>query len=322
MVLAWLAVVLVGCAAPASTPSAMSSPSPTAAVSDAPLATHEATVTPSLRATPSHTADPSPSIGAIAQLQPDAIAVSRVNGLRVRSAPGTAAEQVSTMDAGTHLFVLSGPATDPADPDLAWWEVVPYDCSPVEDDPANEDCGYDPRIGWVTSGPQGVWLEPVIPDCPRKLTAENAEAFNAHVLACFGSSPIVLEGIVDYWCCRGITVGTTEPAWLAGDYSNALVARLRMGEQETGSWGPELRINPASGLALGQRGSIIRVTGHFDDPAAQTCRTTLSADERERYPDYHWASPQYAVYDCRLAFVVDAVEHLGFVPLPTHPPQG
>jgi hypothetical protein len=257
-------------------------------------------------------------------LRPDSIAVSHVNDLRMRSAPSTAADQVSTMDVGTRLFVLSGPATDPADPDLVWWEVVPYDCAAADDSPTG-DCGYDPRIGWVTSGPEGVWLEPVTPDCPSELTAENPEAFynTPELLACFGSGPIVLEGIVDYWCCRGITFGTTEPAWLAGDYSNPVVAHLRISEQEAASWGPELRINPASGLTLGERGSIIRVTGHLDDPAAQSCRTTVAERDLELNPDLRWVTnPSVAVYGCRLAFVIDAVERLDFVPLPTHAPQG
>lgn len=289
-----------------------------AGVSHRPPATQEAT------ATPSDAAEPSASARAV-QLRTDSIAVSRVNNLRVRSAPGTAADQISTIDAGTRLFVLSGPATHPAEPDLQWWEVVPYACSPIDDDPAAGDCGYDPRIGWVTSGPEGLWVEPLAPDCPRELTAENPEAFYnpPELLACFGSAPIVLEGIVDYWCCRGITVGTTEPAWLAGDYSNPLVAQLRISEQEAASWGPELRINPASGLALGERGSVIRVTGHFDDPAASSCRTAVAERDLELNPDLRWVTnPSVGVYGCRLAFVIDAVERLDFVPLPTHAPQG
>ena len=228
------------------------------------------------------------------------------------------------MEAGTLVFVVSGPATDPENTDLMWWEVVPYACSPLEGDPATGECGYDPRIGWVTSGPEATWLEPVAPTCPRELTADNREAFYSllpELLACFGDDPIVLEGIVDYWCCRGITLGTTEPAWLAGDYSNPVVARLRVSEQEAASWGPELHINPESGLTLGERGSVVRITGHFDDPAAQSCQTTLSAEERELNPEFA-APAQVAILGCRLQFVVDAVEQLDFVPLPTHAPQG
>jgi hypothetical protein len=122
---------------------------------------------------------------------------------------------------------------------------------------------------------------------------------------------------------RGITLGTTEPAWLAGDYSEWFVAKLRVSEQEAVSWGPELHVNPDSGLMLGERGSIVRITGHFDDPTARTCRTTLLAEERESYPDLPGAaSPEQAVFHCRLQFVVDAADRLDLVPLPTYAPQG
>jgi hypothetical protein len=246
--------------------------------------------------------------------------MAQVNDLRVRAAPGTAAEQISTIDAETLVFVLSGPAADPASPELAWWQVVPYACA---DDRA--DCSYDPRMGWVSTGPEGDWIRPATPDCPDSFSADEPEAFYdaPELIACFGSDPIVLEGIVDYWCCRGITLGTTEPAWLAGDYSEPAIARLRVSEGEAASWGPELHVNPESGVSLGERGSVVRITGHFDDPAARTCRTTLSAEERELNPEIAAAaSTEYAVFHCRLQFVVDAVERLAFVPLPTHAPQG
>jgi hypothetical protein len=239
----------------------------------------------------------------------------------MRAAPGTAAAQVgSILDAGTLAFVLAGPSSDPASPELAWWQVVPYACT--EDRP---DCSYDPRVGWVSTGPDADWLRSVTPDCPDAFSADDPDAFYdvPGLIACFGDAPITLEGIVDYWCCRGITLGSTEPAWLAGDYSEPFVAKLRHSVEQASSWGPELHVNPESGVTLGERGSIVRITGHFDDATARTCRTTLSAEERELYPDLQEAtSPDQAVYHCRLQFVVDAADRLDFVPLPTHAPQG
>lgn len=311
-------MLLTACAAtPASDPTPSfdlrsSHPSLTAVTS--PDATAEAT------GSPGGPAEPTASADVRTGLRPDSIAVTQADGLRVRAAPGTAAEQVSTLDAETLVFVLSGPASDPASPDLAWWQVVPYACSEER-----ADCSYEPRLGWVSTGPGADWLRSVTPDCPNAFTADNPDAFYnvPELIACFRDAPIVLEGIVDYWCCRGITFGTTEPAWLAGDSAEPLVARLRVSEQEAVAWGPELHVNPGSGLTLGERGSIVRITGHFDDSAARTCRTTFSAEERESYPErLASASPEQAVYHCRLQFVLDSVDRLDFVPLPTHPPQG
>jgi hypothetical protein len=269
---------------------------------------------------PTLTLEPSPTstTSAQASLAPDSIAVTTAEGLRVRVDPALSADQVSSLHIGTRVFVISGPATDPADARLEWWQVVPFAC--------DGGCGYEPRIGWVSSGPQKDWLFVVEPACRDSFTSADTsadpETFSpVELLACHGSQPITLEGIIDYWCCRGITVGRTEPAWLAGD---PVVARLRVSAAAgSGSWGPELHVDPDSGITLGERGTVARIVGHFDDPAAQACVTALSDDERERYPEMEWVTGvSLSVYQCRLQFVVDSVQVLDYVPLPTHPPQG
>jgi hypothetical protein len=284
-----------------------------------PVATEESGTTPV--PTPTLARSPTSATSSQPSLAPDSIAVTTAEGLRVRADPAVSADQVSSLHIGTRVFVLSGPAADPADSRLEWWQVVPFAC--------DGGCGYEPRIGWVSSGHQKDWLLLVEPACRNSFTSADTsadpESFSpVELLACHGAQPITLEGIIDYWCCRGITVGRTEPAWLAGDYSNPIVPRLRVSAAAgSGSWGPELHVNPASGITLGERGTVAQIVGHFDDPAARACVTALSNDERDRYPDMEWVTdPSLSVYLCRLQFVVDSVHVLDFVPLPTHPPQG
>jgi hypothetical protein len=250
-------------------------------------------------------------------LGPDSIARTTAEGIRLRAEPSTAAPQVNLLNEGTDVIILSGPATDTSDPALEWWEVLPTGdfC---------DDCSFEPRPGWMTTGPNKEWLLPVDFDCPASstFTAESWKASHP-LLQCFGSDPITLEGIVDYWCCRGITLGTTEPAWLAGDYTDSFIARLRTDTEIATSWGPELHLDPDSGVSLGERGTLARITGHVDDPAAHACRTTLTEDDWERNPDLRWVTTSsLAVYQCRTQFVVDSVDVLDFIPLPTHAPQG
>ena len=250
-------------------------------------------------------------------LGPDSIAITTADDLRVRADPTLSSDQVNALQSGTHVFILSGPSPDPADAELEWWEVAPIECE--------GGCGYHPRIGWVSSGPAKDWLRPIVLECPRSFTSADAGDLNPEeLLACHGDQPITLDGINDYWCCRGITLGRTEPAWLAGDYGNPMRALLRISaDADSPAWGPELHVNPASTVTLGDRGTVARITGHFDDPAAQECVTTLTADERERYPDMLWVLAQsFSVFGCRVQFVVDAIDVLDSIPLPTHAPQG
>jgi hypothetical protein len=67
----------------------------------------------------------------------------------------------------------------------------------------------------------------------------------------------------------------------------------------------DLHIAPDSGLAFPPEGSIVRVTGHFNDAAATTCVITGTADP---------VDPEAAVLGCREAFVVDAFEITGTDP--------
>lgn len=245
------------------------------------------------------------------------IARVTADGVRVRRDPGPDGDQAATLDAGTRVYVLDGPTTDPSDPSLAWWLVAPYSCE--------DGCGYDPRIGWMSSGPAGDWLVPVSVECRPTYTADDYELFwnMPELLACHGNESITLEGILDYWCCSALILSETEPAWLAGE-STSSYPRLRAGpDTDVFSWGPVLRVDPDSGVVLGERGTVGRFTGHFDDRAAQSCVATIPEDVLALNPDLaDTVSPAGTIYACRLEFVVDSIEVLDVIPLPTHPPQG
>jgi hypothetical protein len=62
-------------------------------------------------------------------------------------------------------------------------------------------------------------------------------------------------------------------------------------------------IHPESGVALpdGPEGRLVRVTGHFDDPAATTCRIGGSA------PPGFLMSPEEMIRSCRNLFVLTEV---------------
>ncbi len=297
-----LAATACGAAQP-SGESVGATPSPSVGGGSSPSA--DPTVEPSASA-PSASEEPEVSITT------DSIALTAADGLRLRAEPGQSGEQVGTLPAGVRLFVISGPEQTDDDPSLAWWEVSAFECGTA--------CG-DRSFGWVSSGPDGAWLEPAQPNCPSSFPPETLfEVAPTELLACFGNEPIELEGILDYWCCEPATFGQTDPAWLAA----WAPGRLRVSaEADSAAWGPIQHVNPASDVELGERGSVVHLTGHFDDPVAQECVTTIAPEDLELNPQLAWVTtPSLAVFGCRTSFVVDTVELLDTVLLPTPVPQG
>jgi hypothetical protein len=306
------ALALAACASPADQPSASPEPSASLATPSPPESE-----TPTPRADPSARTTAAPSAGD-PTVGLGVTAVTTADRIRVRESPSAASAQVNELEAGTRVVVISEAVADANDPALEWWYVMPSEAPCA-------GCGIDTRPGWMTTGPDRGWLRTENPDCPDS-SSFTADTWDDNywapvLLQCFGNAPLVFEGVIDYFCCPGITFGVTEPAWLARPfYDGSGGARLT---DDGLSWGPELHVDPASGVELGERGTVARVTGHVDDAAAQNCGTTVDPGDLELNPELRWVmDAPLAIWACRNSFVVDDVEVLDFIPLPTHPPQG
>ena len=70
-----------------------------------------------------------------------------------------------------------------------------------------------------------------------------------------------------------------------------------------------MRIPPESGLERPEQGSIVRVTGHFSDPASSTCSMSTFDGEQAIPVDSRTAEVL-----CRERFVVDGFDVLGTDP--------
>jgi hypothetical protein len=118
-------------------------------------------------------------------------------------------------------------------------------------------------------------------------------------LACYGSAPLTFDAV---WRGGGEVDCPTapEPAWLAcSAYSLQAFG-------DTRKLAPELfvAVPPSVRASLPKPFSNIRVTGHFDDPAAQTCRETNQPDAQSLAP------VAVIVEGCRRAFVITKVVQL------------
>lgn len=167
------------------------------------------------------------------------------------------------------------------------------------------------RVPSVTPTPRT--MEPTPEGCIPPPLGLRAVIDQQERAACYGSAELTLEahaalvgGVVD---CPG----ELEPSWLgcggqmvelfpldgsARPVDIVLAARSRSG---LSLWAV---VHPDSGIDL-RRGldAPVRVTGHFDDPAAVTCRYT-------RWPDNDPPSVEEVVTSCQSQFVITEFELL------------
>ncbi len=170
--------------------------------------------------------------------------------------------------------------------------------------PIHPDGGF---TGWLPSARDGLaTVEPVEVFCP---SAEPDAAQLAGMtpwarLTCHANDELVLEG---RWIAGsgGIVPWTGEPAWLVMPSFDRALAPADGGQPFPFVTAPDIPVDPEQFGA-----AEVRITGHFDDPAANVC--VIQAGE----PLADQPAESVRTY-CRERFVVTFVEILGPV---THQP--
>jgi len=117
-------------------------------------------------------------------------------------------------------------------------------------------------------------------------------------VACYGNAPLTVDAHpiaaqIDY-------VVSVEPAWLG----NPSVYLMLVGEtRKVGAPFLIVAVDPAIGASMPELiGTNVRITGHYDDPAAKTCRETA------RVAEMGTPGPAKATIEqCRSTFVVTQV---------------
>jgi hypothetical protein len=142
---------------------------------------------------------------------------------------------------------------------------------------------------------------PVVGTCPQlPTTMVDWLVVPASIGAeCFGDTPISFRGwLSEGGGCGGFFPGTWEPSWLAAPYAMLPIV-LTPFEAEYGGCGSAAPHPTLTELPQPQRWVII--TGHYNDPAAETCRWTPD-------PLYKFAVVREGlVLGCRQRFVATAV---------------
>lgn len=297
-----LAVVLAACASAGDRPTG--EPSGTAATG----------VSSSAALTPDGSPASSGPVEGELAIGPDVWAEVVVDGLNLRMRPGTSQESYGRLPAGSVGLVAGGPVEADG---YTWFALaapnLPYGTGCMAPpDPSILVC--PDWFGWVASADESG--EPFIVgrtlECPPvPSTLEELLHIQPGVrLACFGGAPLAFDAFVGH---HGVGVCepafTIAPAWfdfcsfqyLATEFGPdgpGLAAHLHpdVGACDIAQYTPA-ETCPYAGLG----GSVVRVEGRFDDPAAATCEASEGPFffEGTELPD-----PAWVVYQCRERFVV------------------
>jgi hypothetical protein len=254
---------------------------------------------------PATTPTPGASFAA-PQLQARSAARVIVAELNIRQEPTVAAAIRRVVKRGA-IFVLSGFAPIQAD-GYSWWfteEIVAVegDLPPLPTRPGRVDGGYV-----AVASADRAYVRVLPPRCPTTVdVATIAGMLDAERLACFGDRSVTMTGLYGCWICGDFDVIVYEPEWLAHP---ALHALWRGAYREMAP----VYLHFPEALQPPEPGSIIEVTGHFDDPRSVGCR--ILTGETGLPPVPHADAETW----CRQHFVVDHFHVMGIDP--AFPPNG
>lgn len=296
---------------PTPTPVVTPSETPSEAPSEAPAQPSEAPAQPSeAPAQPSEEpsqepAGPTPVVEAPDDvLPPGSLVRVLVESIKVRTGPTTEAMLLDDVVAGDLVMVNWTYLTQgfgPVEADgFVWYPIFDLGTSELDD---VQPPGDYANIAWMAVGNgDEEWVEPVAPRCvegdPDLATVEQMLAWER--VACFGDRQITLEGTFGCGGCGGFIPGTFEPYWLASPMNYAF---LTIDPQD--SLGPTILHFAPDGPAQPEDGSIVRVTGHYNDARSSDCVVAPG----EPAQDVH---PTVQELHCRGQFVVDSIEVIGF----------
>lgn len=250
---------------------------------------------------PAPSPSPSPSEPATAAVIPNrAIAEVTTDSLNLRAAAGEGSEALATLEPGRRLFIIGEPSEAS---DLRWYRVAPFD----DVEGCEGGCGLIGFVATPLREDEEAWIEPVEVSCPSSpMTAAQIGVLDPlEALHCYGRTEIEITGTLDLPIDGPDSPYRYTPEWLT--QGSLLFMR--------DAWWITYRPHPDADLEEPERGDVVRVTGHFEDPAATDCRATVDPDFfGGEIPDDFASTviPARVVLDCRTAFAWTEYEVIGF----------
>ena len=271
---------------------ALTGPRDVAQGDPSPSTSSQATATPTAEPTGSPSPTPEPTPVALPVIPNRAIAAITVDALAVWSEPNETSINFGELGARARLFIIGEPAERQ---DERWYRIAYVDGPTVSGFELGEcqlNCG--PSLGHVAIPASGddAWLEEVDIDCPASpLTADRLlEMLPLERLHCYGRSDLTVSATLDELVNE--PSGAATPEWLSDNPPRTI---------GVGSF--NIHFAPDFPGELPAPGTSVRMVGHFEDPAASTCRIDYT-----RVADA--PSIAHIVLACRTRFVVTDVEVL------------
>lgn len=239
-------------------------------------------------------------------LPPGAVARVAVEVLRIRESPSTDARLLDQLPQGQLVLIDAGlPPGGPVTGGGFTWYPVRRIAELTELPALPGALPEEGAVGWAAAGDaETAYLALLAPRCAaRPVALATLEAMTPwERLACFGAEPLTFDGIAGCGGCGGAAAGTFEPAWLA--YPSIGVPISVDPSVRIGPFGVQFR---PEGPAVPADGSIVTVSGHFDDAASAGC-VMAPGDPPEPIDS------RTAVLACRERFVVDTIQVTGTDP--------
>lgn len=241
----------------------------------------------------------------------DSLVYVQVDRLNVREMPTVNAKILDVVEQGDFLRIADyGPFSH--DGYTWYWTVF---LAKAGEPPVSSTVNVrdsDGVRGWIAVG-QGdaSYVKRLKPRCPPVIDLASIEhMLGSELLACFGGNSIELVGTFGCSGCGGARPGTFEPDWLANPLNFSFLTEYPV----TDRLGPFVLHFPPSGPAAPPVASVIRVRGHFDDAAAETCTISVIDPLKPFGDDLIEISAAAAHLACAQQFVVESVEVLGTDP--------
>jgi hypothetical protein len=268
-------------------------PSPSAG--QTPAVAASASNGPSKSAVP--TASPEPTLEPAAVIPNLGLAAIVTDSVSLRAQPNESAGVVAELGSDWRLFVIGEP-TEAGD--LRWYRVATV-ASPT----CTEACEM---IGYVATPIEAgdPWIEEVGVTCPiSPMTLDDLGALQPlERLHCYGRNEIVVTGTVADPTGGYDGPFAYSPEWLAHPFAIPFLST-------PGGAVLGFRPHPDAGLEPPEAGDVVRVTGHFEDQAATSCRASVDPAYAGEEPPPEPPAPALVVLTCRATFAWTDYEVIG-----------
>ena len=271
-------------------PSASIAPLPTASAAPVLLPSADLSASspqPSPSPSPSPSPEPSPSPTPVQTsgepthvdgISPGLHAKTIEPNIRVRTKPGVGDDStklVPLLAKDVRFYVLDGPV-----------EASGYDWFFVRTKGHDEN-GQAYPDGWLAAGKDGEpWIKPIAFDCPATPTNLDAlrKVASEYRLSCFSGVDITINARVEQTGFECSPLTDIEPAWFSPcttEFEHNLAALNSIHRFSEFVLTPDADlVSAAEPGAPTVMWPTVELTGHFDDPAAKTCRrATTDADD-------------------------------------------